>query len=94
MMLPSIIQLATSRNLREITQGFSHEVICDTCLKNVEQAQTIAEKGVFTVSVNFYVLPLDFFIMLGTVFLHILIVLIFVCVVLTDIMLYPGTKIT
>ena len=39
MTLPSIIYLSTSRHLREIAEGFSHELIFDT-VKNFEQCVT------------------------------------------------------
>ena len=40
MTLPSIIQHATSRHLREIAEGHSHELICNTYYRNAEQCVT------------------------------------------------------
>ena len=40
MTLPSIIQRATSRHLREIAEEYTHELICDTYYMNVEQCVT------------------------------------------------------
>ena len=39
-MTPSIIQLAALRHLREIAEGYSHELVCDTYYRNVEQCVT------------------------------------------------------
>ena len=44
-----------------------------TLLRFGAQAQATAENGFFTVSLNFYVLPLDFLLCLNLTFFHILI---------------------
>ena len=41
MALPSIIQRATSRHLRETAEGYSNELICDTYMTNVEECVII-----------------------------------------------------
>ena len=52
MMLPSIIQRATSRYLREIAEGYSHELICDTYCGNVEECVTFPLSLVMVINLS------------------------------------------
>ena len=51
MMLPSIIQRATSRHLRATAEWYSHELICDAHYRNVEQRVTFPLSLVMVINV-------------------------------------------
>ena len=49
MMLLSIVQRAMLCHLREIAEGYSHELICDTYYRNVEQCVTFPLSSVMVI---------------------------------------------